>query len=88
MDWISVNERLPENDGKYLAVYQSSFGNILYITIKHYSSDLYEVDDFDFSKYKGKKQDGWYGYDSEAGYYEVTDSITHWMPLPKLPLDK
>lgn len=88
MDWISVNERLPENDGQYLAVYQSPFGNISYITIENYSSDLYKVDDFDFYEYRGKKHYGWYGYDSEYGNYEVTNNITHWMPLPELPLDK
>lgn len=86
--WTSVNEKLPDNDGRYLCVYKSVFGGVNYIVIKSYSSDLYAIDDFDFYEYQNKKQDGWYDYDSEYGYCEVTDSITHWMPLPELPLDK
>lgn len=86
MEWISVKDKLPENNGKYLVVYQSPFVTRAYITIKSYASNLYEVDDFDFFEYKGMKHGGWYDYDSEYGYCECFDnSITHWMSLPPFP---
>ena len=43
-----------------------------------YSKDLYKVDKYDF---KGRHRAGWYKYNSEWGFYEVTDVIA-WMYIP------
>lgn len=76
--WIPVSERLPE-DGAYL-VTRKTYGKPI-IDIVKYAKDLYTVDKFDFVDKKGK--DGWYSYDYESGYYEVTESIIAWQELPK-----
>lgn len=78
-EWISVKDRLPNKDGKYLCCHL--FANTRYITVRSFAKNLEKVDKFDL---KGKKREGWYDRDSEWGYYE-TDSVTHWLPLPKLP---
>ena len=55
-----------------------------YARIVRFANHLEEVDELDF---KGCKHDGFYTYDSEYGYYEVTD-ITHWMPIPPAPKEE
>lgn len=74
--WISVNEKLPE-DGTYLVTVKRSLDRKS-VDILSFAKDLNEVDDFDFPKHKC----GWYDYDSEFGYFEDTDVIA-WMPLPE-----
>lgn len=77
-EWIPVSENLPE-DGTYL-VTRKIWGKSV-INIVSYARNLYIVDKFDFADKKGK--DGWYGYDYESGYYEVTESIIAWQELPE-----
>lgn len=76
--WISVSEN-PPKDGTYL-VTKKIYGKSV-IDIVSYARSLYIVDKFDFADKKGKG--GWYDYDSEYGYYEVTESIIAWQELPK-----
>lgn len=79
-EWISVKDRLPEKNGKYLCFRKYnvlSGGNIQIYSFAH---NLKKVDKYDFRHNKS----GWYDYDSEYGYCEV-DNITHWMPLPEPP---
>ena len=77
--WIPVTERLPEDRNQLLC-----FGGAKgweYTRIARFAICLETVDQYDF---EGQKRSGFYGYDSEYGYYEETD-ITHWMPLPEPP---
>lgn len=76
--WIPVSER-PPKDGTYHVTRKTNRGNV--IGMASYAKDLYPIDRFDFADKKG--EDGWYQYDYEGGYYEVTESIIAWMPLPK-----
>lgn len=39
----------------------------------------YIIDKFDFADKKG--EGGWYGYDYDFGFYEVTESIIAWREL-------
>ena len=75
--WIPVSERLPEEEGRYLCAYGKNL-----MCVYSFSNDLFSVDDYDFAKYKFKKQKGFYAYDSEWGYWEV-DFIKAWQPLPE-----
>lgn len=77
-EWIPTSEKLPK-DGAYL-VTRKTYGKPIIDTVK-YATDLYTIDKFDFVDKKGK--DGWYEYDYESGYYEVTESIIAWQELPK-----
>lgn len=74
-EWIQCSERLPDEEGSYLCTYGK-----YHMGVYRFSNDLYSVDDYDFTEYKGRA--GFYAYDSEWGYGEV-DYITAWMPLPE-----
>lgn len=78
-EWISVKDRLPQEDGAYL-VTNNYFGNHQGIDILCFAKDGETVDEYDLAMEK----DVWYFYDIEYGYVP-TDSITHWMPLPQSP---
>lgn len=78
MEWISVKDRLPEENGRYLVYKVCSYGN--YIDIARWTSN-YEG----FEEHLNDKAI-WYKYDSEFGDYEI-DGITHWMSLPESPKD-
>lgn len=77
--WISVKDRLPEKEGKYLVYKESecfkSTGTAWF------SLDLHEFDEYDFPN---KHRPGWNNYDSESGYYEEC-GVSHWMLLPEPP---
>ena len=72
-EWISVSEKLPNEDARYLV--QMSYG---IMQVLNWANNLEEVDDFDFYN---KKHGGWYELDSEWGYCERNEVIA-WMPLP------
>lgn len=77
--WISVKDRLPEEDGKYL-VFEQNNGRTN-TSILRFAKDARKVDRYDF---KSRWENAWYEYDSEWGHYTV-DSVTHWMPIPEPP---
>ena len=79
-EWISVNDRLPEKDGAYIAALNHHFGVQQGVSIRSFAKDGETVDEYELA---GEKY-VWYLYDSEYGYVS-TDSVTHWMPLPKPP---
>ena len=78
-EWISVKDRLPEEDGSYL-VTTNSFGDRQSVKLRWFAKDGENVDAHDLA---GQK-DVWYLYDIECGYVSI-DSVTHWMPLPEPP---
>ena len=81
-NWISVKTALPTKNGSYLTTVQHS-NNFSSIMILGFAKDLYKYDKYGFWEYKGKKQSGWYNYDSEYGSYEVHGVIA-WQELPPL----
>lgn len=77
-EWISVKDRLPKEGGKYLCYIPDGKG---YQEILGFAWNLEAVDEFDFYH---QNYAGFYGYDSEDGYFEYSD-VSHWMPLPEPP---
>ena len=77
--WYNAKTALPKENGEYLCI--STFSMHQSYEICGWTDCLQDIDKHDF---KGIKRGGWYMYDSEYGFYEMTN-ITHWMPLPKLP---
>lgn len=80
MEWISVKDKLPDKDGKYLVCTKSFLGRFTRII----SYTLNYDSPFEEEHMQGRAI--WYNYSGEAGDYEV-DNVTHWMPLPDLPSD-
>ena len=78
-EWISVKDRLPENNGPYLVTI-NSFGGRKYIDVRWFAKDGEAVDEYELAG----QENVWYYYDSEWGCISV-DSITNWMPLPQPP---
>ena len=79
-EWISVDDRLPEEDGTYLTALNHHFGAHQGVSIRKFAKDGETVDEYELA---GQKY-VWYLYDSEYGYVQ-TDSVTHWMPIPQPP---
>ena len=78
-EWISVTERLPQEDGSYLVTI-NSFNGCKYIDVRWFAKDGEIVDKYELAG----QENVWYYYDSEWGYISI-DSVTHWMPLPQPP---
>lgn len=74
MNWIEINERLPEANTPVL-VYVYSFGDIGIARLS-YTGTWHEV--INWAVVSGD----WGHYDHDN---EITDKITHWMPLPDKP---
>lgn len=81
-NWIPVKTALPTKDGSYLTCVNHSNSHSS-IMILGFVKDLYKFDKYEFEEYKGKKQSGWYNYDSEYGSYEV-HGVMAWQELPPL----
>ena len=77
--WISVSEKLPDQDGNYLVFQKYFYGTC--ITTLRFAKDGRKVDRYDFER---EWKNVWYRYDSEWGHITI-DNITHWMPLPEPP---
>lgn len=80
MEWISVKDRLPNKNMRCLCAVGYYYGKFYY-NIYYFSTNLYRVDDMDFFDEKGVA--GFYNYDSEWGYYKISD-VKYWMPIPEL----
>lgn len=79
--WISVKDRLPNKNGTYLVTYGSITDlNNRYIKTVGFAENLTKLDNYDFLKNEYDRA-GFYGYDSDFGYYEETKVIA-WMKLP------
>lgn len=79
--WHDAKSDPPKKVDKYLCIVEYSGGHRAY-SVESWSKDLYKVDEWDFGKCRGKS--GWYGYDSEYGYFEI-DNVVKWAELPKIP---
>lgn len=78
MKWISVKDRLPETSGKYL-VY-TECGDIFNA---EFERDMGECGEFGYwSEYYHQYTLGFLDSEWNAYYW-----ITHWMPLPELPME-
>ena len=64
--WNKTSEAKPTEEKQYLCC--SIYNNKPHFTVKGWSNDLYEVDEYDFYDHKGES--GFYSYDSEWGYYK------------------
>lgn len=85
-EWISVKDRLPSKDGEYIVAYKLDtippkwqFETCLF------ALDLYSVNRFDFPREWYKDKSGFFDSEPEHGYCEVSEIVTHWMPLPEPP---
>lgn len=83
MEWISIKDRLPDKNMRCLCAIER-YNRILY-DLYYFSTNLYEVDNMDFCDEKGIA--GFYNYDSEWGYYKISD-VKYWMPIPKLNIQE
>lgn len=70
MEWISVKDRLPDENGAYLVYAPRYRGGS--------SSGLDCVDGVMFARWKKR-------WSIEVGYYKRPGCVTHWMPLPQPP---
>ena len=82
-EWISVKDRLPEEDGDYLCFSWLNLGGRSVPNHRVLSFTKRAEDDYDMG-YNGEKGAAWYRYDSEWGNCKA-DNVTHWMPLPEPP---
>ena len=73
-EWISVNDRLPEESGNYIVCCDDSscsYGEGIW-----YSSDVVVVSEY----YEGS----WIWYEGGTEW-SLENIVTHWMPLPQPP---
>lgn len=79
--WISVKERLPEEDGEYLVVFgrNDKWGSS--VDLRRFAKDMRKC--FSVSE-KFKRRPGWYFHDGEWGDVEDT-TVEFWMLKPEPP---
>ena len=74
-EWISVTDRLPDKDGCYIVTACDegcSCGDGIW-----YDTVVIEAE-----YYKGE-----WSWNENGTEYDITDLVTHWMPMPNLPED-
>ena len=79
MGWIPIGQEYPRDNTKVL-ITRDIYG-VPMVDIGAFTFNLHELDSYDFSS-KEYRREGFFGYDSEWGYYEITDVLA-WMPLPE-----
>jgi hypothetical protein len=97
MDWISVEDRLPETQQRVLVCFTNSYGKTWvtcadYIAPKSVLEEEYMDDEYACTGVYDEENDcywtnsGWYehNYEPEINYF-INDKVTHWMELPKKP---
>ena len=75
-EWISVDERLPEESGEYLVFWQDDYESRMCV--------VYYEANYDGHTYEMKGRTVWFVCDRDYGDLEI-ENITHWMPLPQPP---
>lgn len=97
LDWISVDERLPETKQRVLVCFTNSYDRSWvtcadYIAPRTVLEEDYMDEQFSGGGEYDKEKDcywteaGWYehNYEPETNW-KLTDKVTHWMPLPASP---
>ncbi len=84
MEWISVNDRHPDNGMKCLCACEYYGGQIIY-NIYYFSTNLYEVDNIGFFDKQGKF--GFYSPGREWCCYE-NPNVKYWLPIPELNIQE
>lgn len=84
--WISASERLPEELGHYLAVVKriapDEFGgNGTHIRIMRWLGDDWQYAHHFYSWYRNGLIPEWINQ-------KITETVTHWMPLPAVPKEE
>jgi len=95
MEWINVDERLPEVQKRVLVCFTNHNGKTWttcaeYIAPKSVlEADYMDENYSDGGEYDEEKDcywtnDGWYEFNYEPEInWKLSDKVTHWMPLPK-----
>jgi hypothetical protein len=95
MNWINVNDKLPDNERSVLFFWENSFGKKR-ISKGFYVSKFSTVADTDlwgdFGEYSEEEDEffipeGWYESTWEGETIYDINNVTHWMPLPEPPKD-
>lgn len=73
MEWISVKDRLPDDNGTYLVYAPTYSGGS--------SSGLDCINGVMFSRWRKH-------WSIEVGYHKRPNCVTHWMPLPDPPKEE
>ena len=77
--WISVRDRFPEEDGRYLVHIPDSWA--YKVQILNFAKKLKKTGMYEFRHLRRR---GWWDCDNEYGAREWNE-VTHWMPLPEEP---
>lgn len=98
--WISVEKELPPSCQKVIVVFENTCGNIRCTTSQYTAPKTVLADDFldnienDCSTLEDYDEqndcfwviEGWWEFSEEAEIqYQLSNKVTHWMRLPKLP---
>ena len=75
MEWISVKDHLPTKDIENCLVTIDCFGVSRTVRTISYAKDLSKIDKWDFPAKDYKNVSGFFDYNSEYGYYEVSNVL-------------
>lgn len=80
LTWYSVDEKLPDSNGKYLIMYERTWFIVIYKTawFSLSGSTLHCLND-DLSK----RRNVWYEYDSEYGDVPIRE-VKYWAEIPRI----
>ena len=77
--WISVRDRFPEEDGRYLVHIPDSWA--YKVQILNFAKNLKKTGMYEFRHLRRR---GWWDVDNEYGAYERNE-VAYWMPMPEPP---
>ena len=96
--WTPVSEALPDPSTKVLAFYRNDLGKGRIVVAQWVPANTVKDScDNDFSEYNEELDDcfwpeGWYeqieNWDEFSAFRITEGTVTHWMPLPKGPLQE
>lgn len=80
VEWISVKDRLPDKDGKYLVASLWILDGKYHVGTARYTKNLSDV------WMDWESGSGWWNGDSESDWEET--NVKYWMPLPEPPKEE